>query len=176
MTTNDFITAFEHIKGCSFATIEYLSTVRVPKKALVGVGYNHPADIVKKVLIGVQVGYSYKNAVNNRLEKCGEVADFPSASLPWGEWKVLNKTISHKGATYIRFYAYQGCPCQVEFARPYDMTLEQYLVAKDWIKNQPPKQSKKQSEYGLEENQVIARSVNVDNILAFKCGDVVYAK
>jgi hypothetical protein len=55
------------------------------------------------------VGASYARGVNRELSRQGvEEPAFRSQPLPWGEWDVPGKIITHKGAFYLRTQATPG--------------------------------------------------------------------
>jgi hypothetical protein len=133
---------------------------------------------VTKEFIGVvQIGYSYENSVNNRLEKIGLEKDFVAESLPWGHWVegLENKVIEHKGKHYLRMYEVANQKPKVR------ILLDGKEVTDSKILEQilgfvPQKQSsQKQAEHGLEaEKQTKPRNVAFENIVAIKCGNLVY--
>lgn len=50
------------------------------------------------------VGADYENAVRREGERQGasDAAGFKAESLPWGEWLIPSKVITHKGKLYLR--------------------------------------------------------------------------
>ena len=90
----------ESVKGCQFGNIEYISEGGIPKKVISGV-------VTKLVKAQIQFNYNYANAVNNRLANSGCEANFEADKLPWGEWLIPNKVITHKDSLYIRYYDYE---------------------------------------------------------------------
>jgi hypothetical protein len=167
MNTSELIQKVANINGCRFASIEYKSEEKLPKKLGLGV--------VTKIVCGiVQINYSYENAVNNRLQKQGDAATFQAESLPWGQWYSVNKVINHNGQYYLRFYTVDNQKLDTTYfvdGRP--ATPAEIATIKAY-KDSKSKPSARQAAEGLTDNQVTARSVNFDNITAFKCGDIIY--
>lgn len=65
----------------------------------------HTSTIYKRSKLNVQINADYENAVNARLEKAGEEADFKTGKLSYGAYVGDSKiVIEHKGTFYIRVY------------------------------------------------------------------------
>lgn len=159
------------IKGCQFAHIVTLTEVKIPKKlGIVGV-------VTKQYEGEVQLNYSYENAVNNRLEKQGDERTFVADQLRWGTWEIVNKIITHKGAKYLRYYAFKGSnkPKVEYFVDGKSATSEELAIIKAYEQSKY-KGSAKQSAEGLTTNQVSPKVVNFDNILELKVGSQSYTK
>ena len=163
----NFVVAITKISGCKIATITTKTIVKVPKK------YGLSGEVTKITHKQVQVGYSYQNAVNNRLEREGKDADFVSEPLPWGEWLIPNKLITHKGSIYFRLYDFKGAQNdKMYFVSGNKATEEEVNTIKDYENSKSSS-----SRQGLTtENEVRPTAVNIDNVLTFKCGDVNYIK
>lgn len=125
--------------------------------------------ITKAVL---QYGYSYENAVNNRV---AEGEEFKADELPWGEWVdgFENKILIHKGELYVRLYEKKNDSRQVFYLINGELaTDEQVAIIKQFT---PKSNSKKQEEVGLEyEEQVKPRSYKFSSIISLKCGENYY--
>ena len=167
----NFVVGITNISGCKIATITTKTLVKVPKK------YGLSGEVTKITHKQVQVGYSYQNAVNNRLSKEGKDANFISEPLPWGEWLIPNKLITHKGSIYFRLYDFKGAENYKENYKVYliggnKATEEEINVIKTYENSKSSS-----SRQGLTaENEVRPTAVNIDNVLTFKCGDVNYIK
>lgn len=156
------LNVLKNVKGCKFANVVYMSDVKMKKT-------NNPlasAQVVKVCKVDVQFGYNYQNAVNNRLEKAGEIADFVAEKLPWGQWIVPNRFIENKGTIYVRFYRVKnhktdnlGYLVDGQIA-----TAEQIKIIEEF-KQVSYSASKAQSAAGLDENQVEPFNVKLGNIL-----------
>lgn len=160
-----------NVKGCQFAHVVLKTKVGVPKK--LGLG------IVEKVFVGkVQLNYSYENAVNNRLKKEGLKGDFDALSLPWGEWEIPNKIVSHHGKQYMRYYLVR---CDNENNKPKvsflvngrDATDSEIEAIKPYLNKS---YSNRQAAKGLTENQVSARVVEFCNVMEVSVGGKKYIK
>lgn len=159
------------VKGCQFAHVTLKTSVKVPIK--LGLGN------VEKIFDGVvQLNYSYKNGVNNRLEKIGATADFNALSLPWGNWEIPNKVITNKGKRYMRYYLIK---CSDESKKPKVRFLVNGRAATDTeiatIKAYVNKYySNRQAAKGLTENQVSPRAVEFCDVLEVSVGGKKYTK
>lgn len=165
----NLVSILESVKGCQFGAIEYISEGGIPKKVINGV-------VTKLVKAQIQFNYSYENAVNNRLEKQGNEGSFEADKLPWGEWLIPNKIITHKGSLYVRYYDYVGADKNttwfVNGKVANNEELEKiftYLRSKD-------NTSKKQAEFGLVDNQVKPKVVKAENIISMRVGGATYRK
>ncbi len=157
------------ICGCKFAHIEYKAEEKLPKKLGMGV-------VTKRVVGEVQLNYDYQTAVNNRLQKQGGERTFNALSLPWGQWEVANKVITHKGERYLRFYTFKGGQMSTTYyvdGRPATdaevATIKAYKATKSTA-------SARQGAEGLVENQVCPKNVKFDGIEVLECGEWVYNK
>ena len=164
MIANTIFNALNTIKGCKIVAIEYSGEVKLLKRG-------NPlasANVTKITKITAQFGYSYENAVNNRLQRAGAENDFTADSLPWGTWLVPNKFIEYKGSVYVRFYSMKNGQASVQYFVNGQPASEAEIAI---IKQFTPvrKESAKQSEAGLTENQVRPFNVNLENILKVTC-------
>lgn len=153
-----------NVKAATFAEITYESEEKIPQKF--GIGK------VSKICRGsVQLNYTYENAVNNRIEKEGKEANFKAESLPWGTWFIPNLLIEHKGEFYLRYYTHKKSGFETKyFVDGRAATAAEIEVIKAY-KAAKSSASKRQSDAGLDENQVIPRCVKVGNILTLTtCG------
>jgi hypothetical protein len=148
------------IRGCQFANLIYIAEGGIPQYVL-GKG----KVVTKLVRTDVQINFEYENAVNNRLEKQGDERIFEAESLPWGEWEIVNKVITHKGNRYLRYYVPANADIKsVWFVDGKVATAEEFgkIIAYLQSKN---KTSKRQADAGLVENQVVAKAIKFSNIL-----------
>lgn len=154
----------------TFANIEYKSKVAIPKK------YGIVGEVIKMVKCGVQLNYTYENAVNNRLQAQGEKGDFIAEPLKYGEWEIFNKIYTYKGARYLRLYDYKGREYKVTyFVDGVEATSDQAEVIKGYEASKR-KPSKKQAEKGLIAHQVHAHGVKFENILALNVNGYRWVK
>lgn len=163
---SSLMTMVMNLIGCVFAHITTETIVKIPKKyGLCGV----VTKVVSKV---VQLNYSYENAVNNRLEREGKDRDFEAQKLPWGEWFVANKIISHKGKFYLRYYDYNNNVLNKAYfvdGRP--ATADELAIIKEYEKAS----NKPSNTQGLsEEHEVKPLVVAEENIISLKCGEIDY--
>ena len=88
LSHSDFLSI---LRGKMGTLIIGLQTVTSPEVKKGG-----PADVLKFSQGKIVVGASYQNAV-----RAQGAESFESASLPWGEWLIPKKVISHKGEFYL---------------------------------------------------------------------------
>lgn len=163
----NFIKSLESIKSCTFCGITYRSDVKAPKK--LGLG-----QVSKVVELNAQFNFSYETAVNNRLEKSGNARSFSADSLPFGSWLYRNKVIQYGNEFYVRIYCVKGQhPNTTFFVNGRPATDAEVATIKAWQATLS-KGSAKQTASGLTDNQVEPRTINVKNIIAFKCGAIDY--
>lgn len=161
-TMNTIYNTLNALKGNNFIAVATLTEAKMNKR-------NNPlAGRVMKLTESVyQFGYSYENAVNNRLEKQGDERTFTTDSLPWGNWIVPNKFIAHNCEIYVRFYtAANNQPKITYFVDNRLATAEEIEIIKAFTP--APKESAKQAAHGLTENQVKPMAINLKNILKIK--------
>lgn len=159
----DLFSIVSGVQNCQFAQITYASSVKMPKAF----------GVVTKVnSTNVQINFDYVKAVKNRIAKSGgNPDDFKGESLPWGQWELQNKVITHKGNRYLRFYANKNAkPITQYFVDGVPATSEQIAE----IKARENTKSAKQSAAGLDDNQVIPRCVAFSNVRYLAVNGVVY--
>jgi hypothetical protein len=155
------------LKKATFAHIEYVSEVKLPKK--LGLG------LVTKTTSGtVQLYYNYGSAVNRRLTANGEVAEFKAEPLPWGEWYLADRLISHKEQFYLRFYLLRGEHMEsVYYVDGRPATEDEVTLITAYLK-QTRKGSNTQAAAGLTDRQVMPKGVNIANIRKLVAGGKTY--
>lgn len=148
------------VRGCQFANLVYLADGGIPQYVL-GKG----TKVTKLVHTDAQIGYSYENAVNNRLEKQGNERTFEAEPLPWGTWEIANKVITHKGERYLRYYVPANADIKsVWFVDGKIATAEEFAKIMAYL-TAKKKGSNRQAEVGLLDNQVVAKAIKFSNIL-----------
>lgn len=145
--------------AASFASVATLTEVKIPKKW----GLDNVAKYTYK---NVQVNYSYESAVNRNRVAEGKDADFEAESLPWGEWLVPNKVITHKDKIYYRLYdIVGGLIDQIYFVNGHVATDAEMTIIKAW------EASKTHTSRQGVQKEVKPTCVAEDNILYIKCKD-----
>jgi hypothetical protein len=134
-------------------------------------------DKVEKIQTSVYAfGGSYEEMVNEALIADGSAGDFKAASLPWGEWIVEGKTISHNGKVYIRCYIVEGQTeiLSVDYlVNGKEATPEQVQAIKDFTPEKKP--SAKQENAGLAQGkQVIPNNIDLDKVVCVEIGGTIY--
>lgn len=165
LTHEQFVAHLASTKGCQFIS---LWTITEPEMYL----KNNPfRGRVQKVSANqMQFNYDYERAVNNRLEKAGCEANFSAESLPWGEWLIPNKVISHKDTLYLRTYNVKGAkPRSFYFLDGHIASAEEYAEFSQYFKPCKPT-SNRQTEAGLVENQVKPKNYKFGSILRISMG------
>lgn len=148
INTTTLINLMSNIKGATICTLTTETTPKMNKRG------NALYGRVKKVSVGqYQFGYSYENAVNNRLAMQGNERTFEAQSRPYGVWVIPNKIAEHNGAMYLRFYAMSNNKPSVSYfvdGRP--ATAEELDIIKFFTPERKP--SATQAAEGLTDNQV----------------------
>lgn len=182
METNTFnnavVNAVKEMTGCQFVHLIYLSEPSLNKTQKAAIAGTVEVTPIQKIVDTiVQVGFSYENAVNNRGEKeQGAPINFVAESLPWGKWVEgqENKLIEHKGEIYLRFYGVKDAHTTYEyFVGGKPATAEQIALIKEYTERKP---TKTQANAGLTENQVIARCVKINNVIAATINGTEYKR
>lgn len=169
----NLVSLISAVNGCQFAEMTFISEGGIPQYVL-GKGRK-----VHKVVRGnYQIGYSYENAVNNRLDKIGSDVEFKAESLPWGSWieGQENKLIENKGSLYLRYYKHtNGNERGVWFVDGRQASPEEFNKIMDYLRSKSD-DSDKQTKAGLTENQVKPRTVKLSNIISLSVNHQVYHK
>lgn len=130
---------------------------------------NPHGTITKTVRASGFVGADYETSVQNQTLRAGmKQPDFQADSLPWGEWLVPQKVISHKGKLYLRTQTTSGQRRTVA-ARVlcYRGENGQFISPDEAKKFLPPvRESAKQADAGLEgaKSQVWVRTYAFDSL------------
>jgi hypothetical protein len=172
MQNNSIFALMESVTRNTIANIIYVSDGDIPQYVL-GKGNK----VTKVCRMDCQLGFSYENAVNNRLEKQGGERVFKSQSLPWGDWVdgFENKVIEHKGSLYLRYYQMRNADITtVWLVNGSVASAEQFSKIINYLSSKK-KSSDRQAEAGLVENQVVARAVKVDSIIRLAVNGVEWS-
>lgn len=97
ITPLTLISVLANLKGGTMVYLTSLTDVDVPFQYRLG-------RVQKFCRQSMQIGCSYENSVNNKLERKGFSRSFRSSRLRWGRWFILNRIIEHRGKYYARFY------------------------------------------------------------------------
>lgn len=146
----------------TIANITYISDGGIPQYVL-GKGNK----VTKVCRMDIQLGYSYENAVNNRLRKQGDEATFEAENLKWGHWVdgFENKLIEHKGEYYLRYYHMRNADMECKWMiNGVVASSEQVRKIMDYL-TANKQTSNRQAECGLVDNQVVPRAVKVSGII-----------
>lgn len=131
---------------------------------------NNPHGVITKTVRAVGFcGADYETSVQTQTLRAGvKTPDFVADSLPWGEWLVPNKIISHKGKLYLRTQTTEGMrrkqSAKVLFYRD---EKGRFISRDEAAKFLPPvRESTKQADAGLEgaKSQVWVRTYSFDSL------------
>ena len=89
-------------KGAAIVGIVALTDAKARKT-------NNPfGTIFKQIRTVAFVGADYENSVNREMSRQDTDGVFKTETLPWGQWEILNKIISHNGEFYLRTQSTPG--------------------------------------------------------------------
>lgn len=143
----------------AIAVVETLTNVNIPKKWGL-------AEVTKYTHKRVQVGYEYESAVNRRRLAEGVSGEFNALSLPWGEWLVPNRVLTHKGKTYYRLYDIEkGIIEQTYYVGGKVATSEEMSIINAYLA------SKSHTSRQGVVHEVKPTAVDEGNIISIVCGD-----
>lgn len=168
-TIAQFITEFTNARNGQIMSIVTDTEVTWSSKANPFVGSS-----VRKVSVrSAKVGCDYERVVNNREEKANGQRTFTAAPLPWGQWLVPNKVITHNGNFYIRVTSNGNIAKTEYYINGVKATDTEVATIKVWEKGHKP--SAKQSAVGIaDKDQVRVQSINVANIISAAFGGNEY--
>lgn len=98
ITPAQLVERIKTINGNVFVTLETLTDAKARKTG------NPFGTILKQSIAHVAIGHNYEAAVNRQGIREDNVPTeaFKANALPWGEWLVPNRLITHKGEIYVR--------------------------------------------------------------------------
>jgi hypothetical protein len=172
MQNTSIFALMESVTRNTIANITYISEGGIPQYVL-GKGNK----VTKVCRMDCQLGFSYQNAVNSRLDKQGSEATFVAEPLKWGAWVngFENKVIEHKGSLYLRYYHMRNADVtSVWLVNGAVASAEQFRKIMDYLSSKK-KSSDRQAEVGLVENQVEPRAVKVENIIRLAVNGVEWS-
>lgn len=172
MQNTSIFALMQSVTRNTIANITYISEGGIPQYVL-GKGNK----VAKVCRMDCQLGFSYENAVNSRLDKQGNEATFVAEPLKWGKWVdgFENKVIEHKGSLYLRYYHMRNADVtSVWLVNGCPATAEQFRKIMDYLSSKK-KGSDRQAEVGLVENQVEPRAVKVENIIRLAVNGVEWS-
>lgn len=173
ISVEELVTMVGNVKCCQFCQLSYKTPIDSLSKKLKGGQKNEYYGRVSSItsMSGVQVNADYEKAVNNRLPKDdGNGEKFVAESLPWGEWFIPNKVITHKGKYYLRFYVTKSVKKETAY---YLDGVKTDLNIADEIRESAP--SKRQAEVGIEAKDMVKPfTICADNVSGITLGGVSY--
>lgn len=161
VNTIELFRILSQIKTPVPATITALTDVKMNKK-------DNPyfGRVKKESIVNVFINHNYQNAVNKRLLKEGQEANFEAKPRAWGQKLPGTPIVLHND----KYYLSAGFLTKNKPKTSY--LLDGELVEKEVIQNYLPKVNEKPQE-GLEE-PVIERTYALENIKEIKVGGNVY--
>lgn len=141
-----------------------------------------PKGVFHCYQIQVQLGMSYEDGVQRRVDKAGqfdlpEDVTFQADPLPWGEWDISGLTLMHHGGWYLRGYPTKdGFKQLSETYVDYDGDAIDPVLWDLFVKEfkEIKKESIKQAAFGLaEEDQLMVRTFKFDSIQEIHIATVI---
>ena len=167
ITPLSLISVLANLKGGTMVYLTSLTDVDVPF-------YHCLGKVQKFCRQSMQVGCSYENSVNNRLERKGFNRAFRSSHLPWGRWLILNRIIEHRGKYYARFYKTANSNPQIVYlvngrvATPREVRIIKRYDSLYTF-------SHRQNQYGLSRmEQINVRNYELTNIISISAEGETY--
>ena len=169
LTSEQFAQILADQKSCTIINVIANTEVKMNKT-------NNPyfGRVTKLSIERMQFGYSYQNAVNNRLDKVGEEKDFIADKLVWGEWLYPNKVITHKGALYMRTYNMKNAEYRCFYMVDGRKATPQEIAEFTPFIQKSSSFSKKQAESGLVENQVKPKNFKFSSLVRITMNKTKY--
>ena len=176
---SEIVTEVSNIKGCQFVSVSYTTDTDHLNKKLTGGKKNQFYGRLSSIsyLVNGQYNASYENGVNNRLPDGtdGKGEKFVAEPLPWGEWLIPNKLITHKGETYLRLYKTKATTTKVVYYLDGVRVSDPAMI--DLIKSsfRPESESKRQAAAGIAKaDQMKPFTLNVKSIFKANINKVKY--
>lgn len=166
ITPAELVEKIKAINGNVFVTLETLTDAKARKT-------NNPFGIILKQSIAhVAIGHNYQNAVNRQgiREENENAGAFVAAPLPWGEWLVPNRLITHKGEIYVRTQTTSGMRRNRAPRVKYRDTAGKFL-SREAVKPLLPekKESARQAAFG-NKGEVEVRTLKLSSIRRIRIG------
>lgn len=157
-----------HLDKVENATIKMKTTVKIPKKIL-------NAKVEKQTKAEVVIGKDYASEVNERKAEGTEY----HSSKTWGQ-RLSSSLIENKGKYYLQYFIDSEQKSEkTYFVDGRSATNDELKTIKEWefAKYTKRSVSRPQSECGItKDNEVIVRTVALENIITLQTGDNDYNK
>lgn len=156
ITKVELVARIVGMRGTSFAT---LITETEPTMNKTGNRFNGKIRKISKIA-GIIGNWSYRNSVNNQLEREEKVADFEPHYRTWGNRISGSGIVEHKGQLYIEVKI-EGITEEprYEWNDGTQLTESEFSELKQWIK----KSSAPSTQDGIEK-KIILRDYKLDSI------------
>lgn len=173
ISVSELVNIVSNVKCCQFASISYGTPIESLNKKLIGGQKNEYYGRASSItsMSGVQINANYENAVNNRLPSGdGSGEKFVAEKLPWGEWLVPNKVITHKGKHYLRLYVTKSVKKSTSYYL--DGVKTDINIGKEIRESKP---SNRQAEAGIAvEDMVKPFTICADNVSSITLNGTTY--
>ena len=165
--SKELISVLANLKGGTMVYLTSLTEINVP--SYIGLG-----KVQKFCRQSMQVGCSYENSVNNRLERKGLSRSFHFSNLRWGRWLIVNRVITHNGKFYGRFYKTANSNPQISYlVNGRNATAREIAIIKCY--DSQYSFSRKQSQYGLSATeQTNVRNYELSHIISLSAEGETY--
>lgn len=158
LTTTEFVEMVKDMDSHSFAGVTTEKVEKTLKNSRV-TGLPVTEKITSRTVYNPAVGLTYRNTVNNRLEKEGKEKDFVPQQLPWGEWVGSGSTIiENKGKFYLRLSLVGANGTEKRYFRNGN------AISKSAIEDILPAKKQNTNDHQGLENPVIVINVNIETI------------
>lgn len=166
ITPAELVKKITEINGNVFCVIESLTDSKARKTG------NPFGLILKQARALVSIGANYENAVNAQggREQNDNAGAFEAAPLPWGEWLVPNRLITHKGEIYVRTQSTPGMrkarPARVQYR-----DAEGRYLSREQVQPFLPekKESARQAAFG-NAGEIEVRTLKISSIRRIRIG------
>lgn len=137
-------------------------------------GKVYKATFIQNAILGI----TYEGALNGVAKRNGLDDIFKPSTLPWGNWTNYPYTIEHKEQKYLRLFKNKATKMlAVYLYNGEEVDPNSELMAKIKAELRPKSASRKQSAYGIdEEEQVIPLTYKYDSICYLLQKDNCYMK
>jgi len=159
-STQSIIDLLINYNGHSFVGLTTLTDARAKKT-------NNPyGKILKKTKLLANIGFHYKNSLNNQAKREGKEIDFDIKPRRWGVRLPNTPLVEHKGKHYLEYKAENVQSVEYYTEQGEELTKEQ-------VQEFLPKKSTSSTQRELTK-KIILRDVAIENILSLRISKKVF--
>jgi hypothetical protein len=159
-TTQSIIDLLINYNGHSFVGLTTLTDARAKKT-------NNPyGKILKKTILLANIGFHYKNSLNNQAKREEKEIEFNIQPRRWGKRLPNTPLVEHKGKYYLEYKAENVT--SVEY-----FTENGEQIEKEKIEEFLPQKRHSSTQKELDK-KIILRDVAIENILSLRISKNVY--